>query len=89
VHRSDATFVQSVWICPCFDEVRDDLILCISDSVVRGRSPICGVVDRLGTSSIASPDVCTSRHERPGDIQIMRGRCNMERRVARVDIVVN
>ena len=67
VHWGHAASVHSVWMCTCFDEASDYLTLRISAPVARSGSPICGVVNRLGTPSIASPNICALPDERLGE----------------------
>jgi hypothetical protein len=46
-------------------------------------------VQRLGTPSIRSTDICASLNERLGEFWLMRGGGNMQGRVTRIHEVMN
>jgi hypothetical protein len=46
-------------------------------------------VNRLGAPSVANPHICAVRDEIPGDTWTVRGRGDVERCVARIDVVMD
>ncbi len=89
VQRCDAALVHDVGTCTCLDEVSDYLALSASALVARSRTPVRGVVQRFGTPSIASTDICASRYKRIGEFGLMRGGSNMQCCVTRIHVVMN
>jgi hypothetical protein len=55
----------------------------------RAGTPVGGVVERFSSPSVASADAGTSHDERPGDLSLMRGGGDMQRRVTGVDVVTD
>jgi hypothetical protein len=81
--------VHGVGICTLFDEINDHLALGNSIPVVSTWAPVCSVVERFGTSSVTSPDVCALPYDKLGELSVMRGSCEMKRRVAHIHVVTN
>jgi len=81
--------VHRVRVRAGIDEVRDHIALRIRTGVLSARVSICGVVQRFGSPSVAGANRSASCDERLGDTSMMGGRCDMQGRVARVDVMTN
>jgi hypothetical protein len=86
---SHATLVQRVRVRACFDQICDHVTLGIPIPMLRARTPVCGVVERFSSPSVASANVGASRDERVGEFSLMRGSSDMQRRVTAVDVVMD
>jgi hypothetical protein len=62
------------------DEVRDHLALCIRIHEVLARVPIRGVVERLGSPSVAGANRGSSYDERLGESSVVGGGADVQRR---------
>jgi hypothetical protein len=66
------------------DEVDDDMPLSI-----RSPAPVGGVVQWFRSASVASTHSGASCDEQLGEVWFMRGRCDVECRVAPIDVMAN
>lgn len=89
MQRSDAADVQRVRIRANFDEVHDHVTLCTSDPLLRARTPVGGVVQRLGTPAVTSSSVGAFRDKRLGEFSLTSGSSDMHRRVTAIDVVMD
>ncbi len=89
VQRCDAALVHGVGTCTCFDEVTDYLTLSASALVARTGTPVRGIVQRFGTPSVTSTDICASRYKSLGEFWLMCGGSNMQCCVTRIHVVMN
>jgi len=89
MQRRHTALVDRVRVGASSDEVRDHLALRIRIQVGSARASIRGVVERLGSPSVARPNRGALCDERLSESTVMGGGGDMQCRVARVDVVTN
>ena len=89
MQRGYTALVHGVGVCARIDEVGDQLALRIRIPVVHARASIRGVVERFGSPAVASANRGAVCEERLCESSLMGGGCDMQSRVARVDVMAN
>ena len=89
MQRGDPALVHRVGVRAILGEINDDLALRNPIRVVGKRTPVRGVMERFSSPSITSSNVRALSYYELGELSMMRGSREMQRRVARVHIVMN
>ena len=89
MQRGHAALVHGVGFRAHLDEVRNRASLPVPIPIGSTGSPVCGVVERLGTPPVPSADIGPARHEQFRESSMVRGGGDVQGGVPRVDVVMN
>lgn len=89
MQRSHAAFVHRVGKRTPLDKKCDHVTLRSRIPTRVARSAVGGVVERLGSASVTSADMCASREEQLSNLRSMRSSSHVQSRVTPGDVMVN